>query len=97
MTARLIQAVIDTNVLFEGLTKRGGTCGLIVDAWLKGAFSACVSTALECEYGDVLARKLSPARWQVIEPVLDLLLELAELVGLVHRAVPENGAAATRD
>ena len=28
------RVVIDTNVLFEGLTKQGGAAGLIVDAWL---------------------------------------------------------------
>ena len=28
--------VIDTNVLFEGLTKQGGASGLIIDAWLAG-------------------------------------------------------------
>lgn len=28
-----MRAVIDTNVLFEGLTKQGGACALIVEAW----------------------------------------------------------------
>ncbi len=32
----------------------------------------------------MLARKLSPARWQAINPVLDLLLELAEPVMLYY-------------
>ena len=75
-----MKAVIDTNVVFEGLTKQGGACGLIVDAWLAGLFQPCVSTALAYEYVDVLAHKLSNVRWLAIEPVLGQMLGLAELV-----------------
>jgi len=32
-----MRAVIDTNVVFEGLTKQGGVCGLIIDAWRAGS------------------------------------------------------------
>lgn len=71
------RAVIDTNVLFEGLTKQGGAAGLIVEAWNAELFSACVSNALAYEYLDVLSRKLSPARWERIRPVLGGLLEQA--------------------
>lgn len=35
-------AVIDTNVVFEGLTKQGGASRLVVDAWL-----ACFSRAFQ--------------------------------------------------
>lgn len=76
----LIRAVIDTNVLFEGLTTQSGACGLVVDAWLNGDFLACITTALEHEYRDVLARKLSAARWEEIAPVLGVLLSDAEWV-----------------
>jgi predicted nucleic acid-binding protein len=75
-----MKAVIDTNVVFEGLTARGGTCGLIVDAWLAGLFQPCVSTALAYEYADVLVRKLSEARWLALEPVLGRMLARAEFV-----------------
>lgn len=71
------RAVIDTNVLFEGLTKKGGAAGLIVEAWSVELFAACVSNALAYEYLDVLARKLSPARWERIRPVLGGLIEQA--------------------
>lgn len=57
-----MRAIIDTNVLFEGLTKQGGACGLIVDAWRAGQIEACVTNALAYEYEDVLARKLSARR-----------------------------------
>ncbi len=73
----IVRAVVDTNVVFEGLTKKGGAAGLVVDAWLAGLFQPCVSNALAYEYLDVLARKLSPARWQVIQPVLGTMLSEA--------------------
>lgn len=76
-------AVIDTNVLFEGLTKSGGGCGLIVNAWLARLYTPCVSTALAYQYADVLERKLSSARWVAIRPVLDRMLTQAEPV-LIH-------------
>jgi predicted nucleic acid-binding protein len=75
-----IRAVIDTNVAFEGLTKQGGACGLIVDAWRVGLFNPFVSNALAYEYADVLSRMLSPERWQRIQPVLGKLLDQAEFV-----------------
>lgn len=76
----LIRAVIDTNVLFEGLTKQGGTSGLIVEAWLADLFQPCVSDTLAYEYLDVLQRKLSESRWQKIKPLLERLLEKVEFV-----------------
>lgn len=32
----LLRIVVDTNVVFEGLTKQGGASGLIIEAWLAG-------------------------------------------------------------
>jgi len=55
--------VIDTNVLFEGLTKQGGASGLIIDVWLTGLLEVCVSNAIAYEYEDVLSRKISKPRW----------------------------------
>jgi len=57
-----MRAVIDTNVLFEGLTRQGGAPGLIIDAWFADLFQPCVSNALAYEYLDVLSRKLSEPR-----------------------------------
>jgi len=71
------RAVIDTNVLFEGVTQRGGACGLLVDAWLAGLFSPYVSDSLCYEYFDVLARKLSSRRFSEVEILVDELLEHA--------------------
>ena len=81
--ASLSRVVIDTNVVFEGLTKRGGAAGLIIDAWLAGLLQVCVCDALAYEYADVLSRKLSEARWQRLKPVLGTLLSKAQFV-VVH-------------
>lgn len=83
MPARPLRATIDSNVVFEGLTRQGGASGLIIEAWLAGLFRACVSNSLAYEYADVLSRKLSEARWHRIRPVLGELLASAEFV-IVH-------------
>lgn len=78
-----LRVVLDTNVVFEGLTKQGGACGLIADAWHAGLLQACVSTSLAYEYVDVLSRKLSDQRWNEIRVVLEWLLRSrSEFVGI---------------
>ena len=74
----LLRIVVDTNVVFEGLTKQGGASGLIIDAWLAGLMVVCVSNALAYEYDDVLSRKLSEERWSKLQPVLGQLLNVAQ-------------------
>lgn len=71
-----IRVVLDTNVVFEGLTKQAGTCGLIIEAWRAGLLDVCVTNAILAEYEDVLSRKLSAQRWTEITTVLDELLEV---------------------
>lgn len=73
-------AVIDTNVVFEGLTKQGGAAGLVVDAWQVGLFQPCVSNALAFESMDVLLRKLSLRRQLILEPVMVAMLRQARCV-----------------
>lgn len=85
-----IRAVIDTNVLFEGLTKQGGICGLIVDAWLAGLFRPCVSNALAYEYIEVLSSKLSHERWQKIRLVLEKLLKHVEFIAIYFTWRPNS-------
>jgi predicted nucleic acid-binding protein len=82
--------VIDTNVLFEGLTKQGGAAGLIIDAWRAGLLRVYVSSALAYEYADVLSRKLSAARWQRIKPVLGALLGQVEFVPIYYSWRPSS-------
>jgi predicted nucleic acid-binding protein len=78
------RVVLDTNVVFEGLTKQGGACGLIIDAWVAGLLDVCVSNALAYEYTDVLSRKLSTTRWRRIQPVLGNLLTQAGFVTIYY-------------
>jgi predicted nucleic acid-binding protein len=85
-----MRAVIDTNVVFEGLTKQGGACGLIIDAWRAGLIEACVTNALAFEYEDVLARKLSTRRWNQIQPVLTGLLRQVEFVTIYFSWRPSS-------
>ena len=77
-----LKAVIDTNVVFEGLTRQGGAAGLLIDAWLAGVLEVYVSNALAYEYVDVLSHKLSAVRWHILVPVLELLLTRAHFVSL---------------
>jgi putative PIN family toxin of toxin-antitoxin system len=85
-----IRAVIDTNVVFEGLTKQGGAAGFIVDALLAGLIQVCVSTALVYEYEDVLSRKLSEIRWQRLQPVLSALLGKVEFTVIYYSWRPTS-------
>jgi putative PIN family toxin of toxin-antitoxin system len=78
----LLRVVIDTNVIFEGLTKQGGASGLIIDAWLAGLIVVCVSNTLAYEYDDVLSRKLASERWILLKPLLEELLTIAEYTSI---------------
>ncbi len=77
-SASSFPVVIDTNVLFEGLTKQGGAAGLIIDAWLAGLIEVCISNALAYEYEDVLSRKISKLRWQKLQPVFAALFRQSQ-------------------
>ena len=78
----LLRVVIDTNVVFEGLTKKGGASGVIIDAWLARLIVVCVSNTLANEYDDVLSRKLAPERWILLKPLLGKLLSIAEYTSI---------------
>ncbi|MCO5193054.1 MAG: PIN domain-containing protein [Anaerolineae bacterium] len=86
----MIRAVIDTNVVFEGLTRREGVSTLILRAWHAGIFQACVSLAVQYEYYDVLSRKLAPDRWVRVQPVLGTLLTKARPVIPHYRWRPSS-------
>jgi predicted nucleic acid-binding protein len=76
----LLRVVIDTNVVFEGLTKKGGAAGFIIDAWLAELFDVYLSNTLAIEYVDVLSRKLSNDRWLRLQPILGTLLNQAQFI-----------------
>ena len=81
------RVVVDTNVLFEGLTKRGA-CASVVDLWVRQEVTVCVSTAVALEYEDVLGRKLGGAKRAKALPALQALLSRAEFVAVLTRVRP---------
>lgn len=81
------RAVIDTNVLFEGLSGRGA-CGAIVEAWVARRFVPCVSTALALEYQEILTNRFGEARRPTVLKALQALLDRVEWIAIVHRIRP---------
>ena len=80
---------MDTNVLVEGLSRKGA-CGRVVDLWVEGRFIPCVSTALALEYEAVLTRGTSPRRRDRIRRALQALLQWAEFVPIVFTYRPQS-------
>lgn len=74
------RVVLDTNVVFEGVTQRDSAPGLLVESWLNGLFLGCVSNALAYEYLDVLSRKVNPKRWATVRHLLGAMLRQAEFI-----------------
>ncbi|NOZ02903.1 MAG: PIN domain-containing protein [Deltaproteobacteria bacterium] len=84
-----MKAVIDTNVLVEGLT-RLGTCGAIVDAWASGRFVPCVSTALALEYEAVLTRGRTSRNRKTARMALQALFKRAVFVPILFSYRPQS-------
>lgn len=89
-TTPLLRVVIDTNVVFEGLTKQGSAAGFVIDAWLASLMQVHVSNALAYEYEDVLSRKLSQVRWQELKPVLGTLLSRSQFTTIYYSWRPTS-------
>ena len=83
----MYRAVIDTNVLLEGITRKG-TPGRVIDAWAARRFVPCVSTALALEYEEVLLRKFTEAKHELVLAALQALLSRAEYVPILSRVRP---------
>ncbi len=88
----LMRVVVDTNVVFKGLTKQGSAAELIIDSWLAGLLEVYVSNALayEYEYVDVLFRKLSKSRWLELRPILKTLLNQAKITSIYYSWRPTS-------
>ena len=85
-----MRVVIDTNVVFEGLTKQGGAAGLLIESWLAGLLEVYISDALAYEYVDVLSRKLSPSRWSELQPILGSLLSKTKFTPIYYSWRPTS-------
>ncbi|MEZ4860848.1 MAG: PIN domain-containing protein [Caldilineaceae bacterium] len=78
-----IRVVLDTNVIFEGLTKQTGACGLIVGAWRAGLIMVCVTTTLLNEYEDRVGDSImSEIVLQIPETLYNQLYLLAREEGV---------------
>jgi predicted nucleic acid-binding protein len=84
----VLRAVIDTNVVFEGMTDADSDSGLIVEAWIGGLFTPCLSDAVAYEYVDVLSRRLSNRRRLEARPVLARLVAQAAFTPIHFRWRP---------
>ncbi|KPA11789.1 protein containing DUF132 [Candidatus Magnetomorum sp. HK-1] len=72
-----LKIVIDTNVLFEGLTNKNSPSSQVIDALIFNKCKAYICNALAYEYEDVLSRKLSKRRWSDLKPIFtDILLKM---------------------
>lgn len=76
--------VVDTNVVFEGLTKQGSASDLIVTAWLAGLLNVYASNALVYEYESTLSNKLSPPRWRQTKPILRRMLNYVTFIPIYY-------------
>jgi len=85
----VIRAVVDTNVLVEGLGKKG-PCGHVIDLWVARRFVPCVSTALALEYEEVLTRQGSSELKKRNALALQALLTRAEFVPIFFTYRPQS-------
>lgn len=83
----MLRAVVDTNVLVEGLTRKAES-GRVIDAWADRRFIPCVSTALALEYEEVLLRKFPESRHRSVQAAIQALLNRAEYVPVLSRVRP---------
>jgi predicted nucleic acid-binding protein len=88
--ARPLRVVFDTNIVFEGLSKQQGACGLCIDAWFAGLMDVRVSDALVYEYAAVLSHKLSSSRWERIGIALATLLNEATFTAIYFTWRPSS-------
>ena len=85
----MLRVVVDTNVLFTGLTRRGSEAD-IIDAWAGRRFLPCVSTALALEYQATLGSKLGPRKKHLALPALQALLSRCEFVAIWYLYRPSS-------
>lgn len=73
------RAVIDTDLVLEGLTLRGES-GRVMEAWRDRRFLPCVSTSLALEYEEVSLRRFRSGQHDGVRAALQALLERAGYV-----------------
>jgi uncharacterized protein len=63
--------VLDTNVVLQALNQLH-PYAVILRAWHARRFTWALSTDMLLEYREVVIRQSGPARWQLLERLLDL-------------------------
>lgn len=71
-----MRAVIDTNVMFVGLTDARSDAAVVLQGWAAGRFTPCISTWLHLECLAKLEEKLNPKRAVVACDHLRALVEM---------------------
>ncbi len=84
-----MRVVIDTNILVEGLSRKG-TCGRIIDLWVENKITPCVSTALALEYEAVLTRNLSEQKVKEVQKAIQALLTRVEFTPIIITFRPSS-------
>lgn len=87
---RTPRVVLDTNVVFEGMTQVGGASGLLINAWRYDLLRIFISDTLLYEYLDVFNRKLSPDRWRKVQPVFGFLVKKAQFTKIYFSWRPSS-------
>lgn len=85
----MFRAVVDTNVLFTGLTRLGEEAS-VIDAWVGRRFLPCVSTSLALEYESVIQRKLGLAKRETALEALQALLSRSQYTPIRFRYRPSS-------
>jgi putative PIN family toxin of toxin-antitoxin system len=78
MSAPLVSAVVDTNLLVSGTVSKRGNPAALLDAWRRNAFLLLLSDAQRGEVTDVFSRPRIVERYQVPDDELQALFSLLE-------------------
>lgn len=86
----VIRVVLDTNVVFEGLSHARGACAQLMDAWLaRDIFVPCLSLSMALEYQHALSKFGKDKRKDAVA-VLSVLVAMAEPVECLVKYRPRS-------
>lgn len=80
-TIRIVQVVIDTNILVSARLSLRGASYILVEEWIEGHIDAAITPALFLEYEEVLKRPdLFTTPIEQVDALLARLVEVSRLV-----------------
>lgn len=78
---RIVQVVIDTNILVSARLSSRGASYILVEEWIEGHIDAAITPALFLEYEEVLKRPdLFKTPTEQVDALLARLVEVSRLV-----------------